>query len=164
MSLLLRFGMFCVVVMTLILTDWPAWGVEAGGLEVFPKPRQGMTRFVIDLPFRGDDESDRFRVELTAGKLMWTDGVNRLHLDARIIRHALQGWGYPWYEVSGGAHVAGTLMAAPPGKGRKAFVRGDSLMIRYNSRLPVVVYAPAGIQVRYRIWRADEHWRSAGRR
>ena len=28
--------------------------------------------------------------------------------------------------------------------------------MRYNSRLPIVVYVPAGVEVRYRIWRADQ--------
>jgi ecotin len=28
-------------------------------------------------------------------------------------------------------------------------------LIRYNSRLPVVIYVPADAQVRYRIWKAD---------
>jgi serine protease inhibitor ecotin len=27
--------------------------------------------------------------------------------------------------------------------------------IRYNTRLPVVVYAPEGVEVRYRIWSAE---------
>jgi ecotin len=27
-------------------------------------------------------------------------------------------------------------------------------LIRYNSRLPLVVYAPEGVEVRYRIWTA----------
>ena len=30
-----------------------------------------------------------------------------------------------------------------------------SRLIRYNSRLPVVVYAPEGVELRYRIWKAD---------
>jgi len=156
--------MVCMMAIAFVAVPATAWAGARDDLKAFPPPRPGMTRFVIHLPPRGDDEGDRFRVELTAGKVMWTDGVNLLHLDARIIRHSLRGWGYPWYEVTGGAHVAGTLMAAPPGKGRKAFVRGDSLMIRYNSRLPVVVDAPAGMEVRYRIWSADGEWRSAGRR
>ncbi len=29
---------------------------------------------------------------------------------------------------------------------------GEPYLIRYNSRLPIVVYAPEGIEVRYRIW------------
>ena len=27
-------------------------------------------------------------------------------------------------------------------------------LIRYNRRLPIVVYAPEGVEVRYRIWNA----------
>ncbi|MCG8509052.1 MAG: ecotin family protein, partial [Rhodospirillales bacterium] len=33
---------------------------------------------------------------------------------------------------------------------------GEPYLIRYNSRLPVVVYVPQEAEVRYRIWRADE--------
>jgi len=31
---------------------------------------------------------------------------------------------------------------------------GEPYLIRYNSRLPVVVYAPEGVEVRYRVWSA----------
>jgi len=36
------------------------------------------------------------------------------------------------------------------------FVRlgGEPYFIRYNSRLPIVVYVPEGVEVRYRIWEA----------
>ena len=33
-------------------------------------------------------------------------------------------------------------------------VQGDGFLLRYNSRLPVVVYVPQGFDVRYRIWTA----------
>ena len=32
---------------------------------------------------------------------------------------------------------------------------GEPRLLRYNSRLPVVVYVPADVEVRYGIWRAD---------
>ncbi|MBW2490657.1 MAG: proteinase inhibitor I4 serpin, partial [Deltaproteobacteria bacterium] len=32
---------------------------------------------------------------------------------------------------------------------------------RYNSRLPVVVYVPEGVEVRYRIWRAEPESKKA---
>ena len=44
-------------------------------------------------------------------------------------------------------------------KKEKQFVMaglGDAGMLRYNSKLPIVVYTPANIDVKYRIWRADE--------
>jgi len=28
--------------------------------------------------------------------------------------------------------------------------------MRYNSRLPLVIYVPQGVEVRYRIWRGDD--------
>ncbi len=32
---------------------------------------------------------------------------------------------------------------------------GEPTLIRYNSRLPVVVYVPEGVEVRYRLWTAS---------
>jgi ecotin len=31
---------------------------------------------------------------------------------------------------------------------------GEPRLFRYNSRLPIVVYAPEGVEIRYRIWSA----------
>jgi ecotin len=43
------------------------------------------------------------------------------------------------------------------------FIRlgGAPSLIRYNSRLPVVVYVPEGVDVRYRIWRAEPESKEA---
>jgi ecotin len=32
---------------------------------------------------------------------------------------------------------------------------GSLYIIRYNSSLPIVVYVPEGMEVRYRLWRAE---------
>ena len=34
-------------------------------------------------------------------------------------------------------------------------VGGGETMLRYNRRLPIVVYVPDGVEVRYRLWRAE---------
>jgi ecotin len=31
-------------------------------------------------------------------------------------------------------------------------IGGEPFLIRYNSKLPIVVYAPEGVEVWYRIW------------
>jgi len=31
---------------------------------------------------------------------------------------------------------------------------GEPFLVRYNSRLPVAIYVPDGVEVRYRIWSA----------
>jgi ecotin len=53
--------------------------------------------------------------------------------------------------------MAGTLMAVGPDTPRvDRFITlgGEPQLLRYNSRLPLVVYVPSGVEVRYRIWRA----------
>jgi ecotin len=37
---------------------------------------------------------------------------------------------------------------------------GEPYFIRYNSRLPIVVYVPEGAEVRYRIWEAGAEVKS----
>jgi len=34
-------------------------------------------------------------------------------------------------------------------------VVGDGFLLRYNSKLPLVLYVPKDIEVRYRIWSAS---------
>jgi ecotin len=51
------------------------------------------------------------------------------------------------------------LMAVDPNEPKlKRFVRidGDPYLLRYNSRLPIVVYVPEGVEVRYQIWSAGK--------
>jgi ecotin len=33
---------------------------------------------------------------------------------------------------------------------------GEPYLIRYNSRLPIVVYVPEGVEVHYRVWQAGQ--------
>lgn len=51
--------------------------------------------------------------------------------------------------------MGGTLIGVGPDVPNvRRFIRlgGEPTLIRYNSRLPVVVYVPTGAEVRYRIW------------
>ncbi|MNH20233.1 Ecotin precursor [compost metagenome] len=58
---------------------------------------------------------------------------------------------------------ASTLMACPDTAKKEAFVPvvGDGFLLRYNSKLPVVVYVPEGVEVRYRIWSASDEVKKA---
>ncbi|EAX3797441.1 ecotin, partial [Salmonella enterica] len=38
---------------------------------------------------------------------------------------------------------------------------GEDGMLRYNSKLPIVVYTPANVDVKYRIWKADANVQNA---
>jgi ecotin len=131
------------------------FGAEHPELKAFPPAKDGMERFVIVLPPKERGEEDDFRVEIIVGKEMLTDGVNRVRLGNTIEPRPLPGWGYTYYKVIGSSASMSTMMAPPPGAPIvKTFVTGTPLLVRYNSRLPIVVYVPTGYEVRYRIWLA----------
>jgi ecotin len=132
-----------------------SFGAEHKELKAFPEAKEGMERLVIVLPHKERGEEDAFKVELIPGKKMMTDGVNLMRLGITITPKPLKGWGYTYYEVTGSDVAMSTLMAVPEG-GKKVekFVKGSPLLIRYNSRLPIVIYVPRGYSVQYRIWKA----------
>jgi ecotin len=124
-------------------------------LKPFPAAEKGMERFVIVLPEKTRTEEVDFKVELIPGKTMLTDGVNQVRHGSIIEARPLAGWGYTFYEVTGQDTAMSTMMAAPEGSDKvEQFVSGTPLLIRYNSRLPIVVYAPEGYEIKYRIWTA----------
>jgi ecotin len=126
-------------------------------LKAFPAAKEGMERFVIVLPDKDPDQEADFKVELIPGKIMLTDGVNQMRHGTSVVAKPLVGWGYTYYEVTGQDVAMSTMMAAPEGTKRvNAFVAGTPLLVRYNSRLPIVVYAPEGYMLRYRIWSAPK--------
>ena len=139
-----------------------ASGAEHLELKAFPAAEEGMERYVIVLPQKERGEENAFKVELIPGKTMLTDGVNLMRLGTTIEARALKGWGYTYYAVIGKDVAMSTLMAPPEGARKvEKFVAGKSLLIRYNSRLPIVVYAPKGQELRYRIWSVPEKTKTA---
>lgn len=148
------FNLTCTLVALLIA---PAVADEPDYLKAFPKAEKGMAKYVIQLPHKERGEEDDFRVEIIVGKNAMTDGVNLVRLGGEIQPRPLKGWGFTYYEVKKFGPMASTLMAPRPGAPQvEKFVTLPPKLIRYNSRVPVVVYVPEDGEVRYRIWRASE--------
>jgi ecotin len=145
-----------VLIMGLVVLSISLARAEHPELKAFPAAQEGMERFVIVLPHKDRGEEDAFKVELIVGREMLTDGVNLVRLANTIEARPLQGWGYTYYEVTGSSETLSTMMAPPEGAPQvKTFVTAAPLLVPYNSRLPIVVYAPKGYGVRYRIWEAS---------
>ncbi|MCK8603431.1 ecotin [Desulfoferrobacter suflitae] len=131
-------------------------GQAADNLVAFPPAEKGMARHVLQLP-ELDDES-LCRVELMVGKTVLLDAKNIYFFGGTIEEKTIEGWGFTKYIVKELGPMGGTLMAVDPNEpkvSRFVTLGGEPYLIRYNSRLPVVVYVPEGVEVRYRIWRAE---------
>ena len=144
-------------IVTTLAFAMDAYADGHNNLKAFPAAANGMERHVIVLPHKERGEEDAFKVELIAGKQMMTDGVNQIRLGANIEAKPLKGWGFTYYEVAKFGHAISTRIGVPPNTPKvKNFISGSPLIIRYNSRIPIVIYTPKGGEVRYRIWRAGE--------
>ncbi|MNG72616.1 Ecotin precursor [compost metagenome] len=133
----------------------PALAASLKDIAPYPEAEQGFTRQVIHLPAQPDESAHK--LEILAGKLLQVD-CNRQRLGGNLEERTLEGWGYSYYRLDKVAGPASTLMACPEGKQTEAFVpvAGEGFMLRYNSKLPVVVYVPQGVEVRYRVWSASQ--------
>lgn len=123
----------------------------------YPQAEKGMTRQVIQLPAQQNEAN--FKVELLIGKTLEVD-CNQHRLGGQLESKTLEGWGYDYYVFNNVTSPVSTMMACPDGKKEKKFVTaylGDNSLLRYNSKLPIVVYTPENVEVKYRVWKADEN-------
>ncbi len=126
---------------------------EVLNMRPYPAAEKGQKRHVIQLPQLADESTAK--VELIVGRTMNID-CNHHFFSGKIEERTAEGWGYNYYVLKDLGQAASTLMGCSNKAQRSAFVPSpDQPLIRYNSKLPVVVYAPANVELRYRIWRAD---------
>jgi ecotin len=133
-------------------------------MKAFPPAGQGMARYVIQLPEQADETA--WRVELLVGKTVQTDAANRYFFGGTLETETIEGWGFDRHILRQLGPMAGTLMAVDPNTPKvERFITlgGEPRLLRYNSRVPLVVYVPEGVEVRYRVWRADENVATADR-
>ena len=131
--------------------------VAVDNMKAFPPADPGMVRYVIELPEQAN-EAD-WRVELLIGKTVKTDAANRYFFAGTLETETIEGWGFDRHILRKLGPMAGTLMAVDPDVPqveRFITLAGEARLLRYNSRLPLVVYVPEGVEVRYRIWRAGD--------
>lgn len=125
--------------------------------KMFPKTETGYTKYIIDVPKTSNDFDHK--VEVIIGQDVMSD-CNTKTVIANIEHRVLQGWGYSYIYVTSDTKstTASTKMRCrEPKKKRFIQVRNKTLLMRYNSKLPIVVYVPNHLAVKYRIWSASSN-------
>ena len=127
----------------------------------YPEAPEGMERKVVLLPHveRGADEA--LQVEILVGRVIETDGINSYRFGGGISERNIDGWGFSYYEAEGKFDQAASTRMGGPANPAPRFVPGPRKLIRYNSRLPLVVMVPAGCELRWRLWKANGEWVTA---
>lgn len=126
-------------------------------LEAFPAAKEGMVRHVIFLKKQKDESL--YKVEIIPGKMMNVD-CNNHSIIGTLDQKDLEGWGYNYFEFNTKGLTRSTMMMCnKPNTDR--FITSETQIIRYNSKLPIVVYAPEGYEIQYRIWKADKKTKTA---
>jgi ecotin len=143
-----------IVFIALITVASISLAFSADDLKAFPPAEAGMTRKVIRLPKQKDESV--LKVEIIIGQTVRTDAKNRYFFGGILEKESIPGWGFDRYVLRELGPMAGTLMAVDPNapKVERFISLGGETILGYNSRLPVVVYVPAGVEVRYRLWSA----------
>nr|WP_314267564.1 serine protease inhibitor ecotin [uncultured Moellerella sp.] len=136
-----------------------SYAIADGQLEKiapYPKAEAGMTRNVIEL--QPKENEDNYKVELVIGKTLKVD-CNRQWFMGELESKDLEGWGYNYYRLEEVKGPASTMMGCADQAKTEKFITtnlGDDAFVRYNSKLPIVVYAPKDMAVKYRIWSAED--------
>lgn len=122
-------------------------------LKAFPQATEGMKRLVVYLEAKEQEED--YRVELLVGKTVEVDASNRFFFSGALEEENIEGWGFTKYVVKQIGPMASTRIAVDPDAPKvKRFVTlgGEPKLLRYNSKLPLVVYVPKDAEVKLRVW------------
>ncbi len=121
----------------------------------YPDVSKDQKRYAIFLEPK--DNEHLYKVELVVGKTIEVDSCNQYMIGGLVDKKTLEGYGYDYFEVEQVGMPASTMMACPDEKKHQAFVKMTAQTITsYNSKLPIVVYAPKDVEVHYRIWSTSE--------
>lgn len=140
---------------SLILGSMAVTTLHAGVDEsIYPEAEVGQKRYVIELPKQNDES--QYKVELLPTVKQMAN-CNTRALAAVIDSHSVKGWGYSYHVINKPIIGPSSLMACPePAVERDVTVSNDKFLMRYNSKLPLVVYGPENMSMAYRVWQAEE--------
>ena len=126
---------------------------ESLEIEMFPKAETGFKQVYIQVPVVENEEN--YKIELHIGKETSVD-CNQHFMNGQLSELNLDGWGYTYFKVESDGAISSTKMACLDSKLERKFITLTPQLVRYNSKLPVVVYVPENFSVKYKIFKASD--------
>lgn len=123
--------------------------------SVFPAAEKGYVQYLVEVPHSTMEEDANKKVEISVGKYAEVDKCNRHFLGGELKQQELKGFGYNYYTFKSDGNVAGTLMGCNETGTVRKFVSSRPVLMDYNGRMPIVIYAPEGFEVQYKIFKAQ---------
>jgi ecotin len=153
MELSMKFAPLFVAGLLITTATGMSFAQSGPDLSPYPEAKAGQKQHVIVLPTEENEE--QLKLELIVGKTMEID-CNHHMFGGELDEETAEGWGYNYYVLEDLGNGASTMMGCPDDTKRETFVRStDQELVRYNSKLPIVVYTPEDVELHYRVWRAD---------
>ena len=121
--------------------------------SMYPVAKENTTRYIIELPSQADE--GLYNLEVWAGQTKEVD-CNKHSLAGKFNKKTVKGWGYSYYEFETNGMIMSTQMACPDANISEKFIRSKTEHMRYNSKLPVVIFCPKGIEIEYAIWSKND--------
>lgn len=122
-------------------------------LKSYPETMEDYDRYVIYLPKQDNEEA--LRLEVIPGIMKEVD-CNTHWLMGEFDTKEIEGMGYDYMVFESNGEVASTRMACPDNELTEKFVAAEGNFGRYNSQLPVVVFVPKGVELKYNVWKAQD--------
>jgi ecotin len=162
--LLRSLSLACTALLLPALAALPAQSIPRLDLSGYPKPAAGDRRWVIQLPGVLPPTSDPlispdprdWRVQLLVGQTAMVD-CNLHSFSARIRPERLPEGKGALYQVTNVSPLISTRKACPGNQRTSKFVpmAGKPYVVPYNASFPIVLDAPAPLELRWRLWKAE---------
>ena len=123
--------------------------IDNEALKMFPEAKKGFVRKVIALEKM--ENENNYKIEFYTGKDFMVD-CNYHRLSGELEKQSLKGYGYHYYEFSGSADLFSTRRACPDTSLVEKFISSTPVIVPYNRSVPLVVYIPADMDLRFNIW------------
>jgi len=149
----LKKGLSLLVVFFATVSMTMAQQIIKQSTDIFPAAKDGYKKLVIEVPHSAND--DQKKIEFSVGKWMDVDACNHHRLMGTLEKKDLEGWGYNYYEFTSKGEVMSTMIGCLDNSTRHLFVSAEPEMVRYNGKLPIVIYVPEDMDVQFKIYKAE---------